>query len=123
MRLIVAGSRYLDDYALVSDTLDHLLQEFDPEDIECILCGKAKGADTFGEWYGTHHGIPITYYPADWDKYGKSAGYRRNADMAKNATHLVAFWDGESKGTKHMIDLAHKHGLEVTVIQYIIHTN
>ena len=59
--------------------------------------------------------IPCEKYPADWDKYGKSAGYRRNEQMADNADSLIALWDGRSRGTKHMIDIAHRKGLKVYV--------
>jgi len=59
---------------------------------------------------------------ADWDKYGKSAGYKRNEEMAIYSKEdngvLIAFWDEVSKGTKHMIDLANKHGLKVFVVKY-----
>lgn len=63
-------------------------------------------------------------FQADWDRYGKSAGYRRNAEMAKFASEegnkgvLIAFWDGESRGTKNMIDLAKRYGLKVHVVNY-----
>lgn len=64
-----------------------------------------KGADTLGERYAEEKNIEIVKMPADWDKFGKSAGYRRNESMAKIATHCICFWDGKSVGTKHMIDL------------------
>jgi hypothetical protein len=60
---------------------------------------------------------------ADWDTYGKSAGYRRNADMAKYSDAVVCFWDGVSKGTKHMIDLARQYGcFELLVVRYDLET-
>lgn len=55
---------------------------------------------------------------ADWDIYGKSAGYIRNAEMAKYADACVVFWDGKSRGTKHMIDLAKKEGIGLKVVNY-----
>jgi hypothetical protein len=57
----------------------------------------------------------VERYPADWERYGKSAGYRRNKEMALVAQALVAFWDGESLGTKHMIDIAHKYKLTIKI--------
>ena len=57
-------------------------------------------------------------FPADWDKYGKAAGYKRNGEMARNADALIAFWDGKSRGTKHMIDLAKKYDLQARVVMY-----
>ncbi|GAA4139709.1 hypothetical protein GCM10022216_18100 [Sphingobacterium kyonggiense] len=66
------------------------------------------------------NGIPIKQFPADWSQ-GKKAGYLRNKQMAKYATHLIAICDGESKGTKNIIDLANEHDLKVRVI--IINSN
>ena len=86
------------------------------------VCGKAKGADTLGEKFALKYGINIKYFPADWNKYGKSAGYKRNVEMAEYAKEdngiLVAFWDRKSKGTKHMIETAKHAGLKVFVLNY-----
>ena len=57
-------------------------------------------------------------YPAQWDKYGKRAGYRRNEQMAEVADGLIAFWDGQSKGTKHMIDIMTEKNLPTKVVRY-----
>ena len=117
MNLIVAGGRDFTDYHLLRTKLDHLLSNTDKEEVT-ILCGMARGADLLGKRYADENEIDVWEYPANWDKYGKQAGYLRNSDMADNATHLVAFWDGESRGTKHMIDLATKKCLVVRVIKY-----
>jgi len=93
----------------------------DDSDIE-IVSGRANGADRLGELFAKDYNLKIKYFPADWDLYGKSAGYRRNGDMAKYAAEdngvLVAFWDGKSKGTKHMIDTANKYKMKVYVVNY-----
>lgn len=112
MRTIVAGSRDFSDYKLLKGIL------LCYPDITTIVSGRARGADSLGERFALEQGIPIDLYPADWKKYGKSAGYRRNIEMAKNADRLVAFWDGESRGTKHMIDISEKEELEVYIINY-----
>lgn len=117
MRLIIAGGRDFNDYILAYRTLDNLLSNTPCENI-VILCGKARGGDTVGEQYALDHGIKIEYYIPDWDGIGKKAGIIRNMEMGDSATHLVAFWDGKSKGTKHMIDYATKKGLQVRVIKY-----
>jgi len=83
-----------------------------------VVSGTARGADKWGERYARRFNYIITKFPADWNKYGKSAGYIRNKQMAEYADHLIAFWDGESKGTKHMINLATKQGIIVDVIEY-----
>ena len=111
MRTIIAGSRSFTDYFKLVEALSHL-------DITCVISGGAKGADSLGEEYAKEKGIPIERYPAQWDLHGKSAGYKRNILMAEKAEALVAFWDGSSRGTKHMIDIARKKGLEIEVVRY-----
>lgn len=115
-RVIIAGSRVFDNYTYLKDSMDYLLQNINDEII--VVCGKARGADTLGEQYAKERGYAVRYFPADWDRYGKSAGYIRNEEMAKNADALVAFWDGKSRGTKSMIKLAHQYGLRVRVMNY-----
>lgn len=112
MKTIIAGGREFNDYKLVEETL------LNYNDVTEIVSGCARGADSLGEKFAMEHAIPIKKFPADWDKYGKSAGYRRNEQMAIYAEQLIAFWDGKSKGTKHMIDFAKKLGLKVSVIMY-----
>lgn len=80
-----------------------------------VLSGTARGADQLGERWAEDNGLPVERYPADWDRYGRSAGYRRNALMAFLADGLVALWDGRSPGTRSMIELATRRGLAVHV--------
>ena len=113
MKVIIAGSRTFNNYNLLCQNCDRALS-FQTE-IE-IVSGTANGADKLGEKYAKERGYLIKQFPANWDKYGKSAGYKRNEEMAKYADALIAFWDGKSKGTKHMIDLAKRHELKVMVV-------
>jgi len=112
MKVIIAGSRNFNDYNLLKSSCDNLLTQF--TNIE-IVSGTARGADKLGERYAREKGYSIKEFPANWS-LGKSAGYIRNDEMAKYADMLIAFWDGTSKGTKHMIDLANKRGIKVVVI-------
>jgi hypothetical protein len=114
-RVIIAGGRDFSDYDLLEKTMDNLLAN---KSEIVIVCGLARGADSLGEQYAKTKGYEINYYPAEWDKYGNQAGFIRNNQMAENADALVAFWNGESKGTKHMISAAHKHKLQVRVKRY-----
>ena len=114
MKIIVAGGRDFDDYAFLCRRLDYLFQKVRPT----IVCGEAKGADSLGRRYAEEMGLKIMSFPAQWEKYGKSAGYRRNEEMAQVADGLVAFWDGESKGTKHMIDRMTALGKPVKIVRY-----
>lgn len=114
-KVIVAGGRHFNNYELLKQKLDVLLSN--KEKVE-IVSGGAKGADSLGERYAKEKNLLLETKPADWDKHGNSAGYKRNKEMADYADALVAFWDGKSKGTKHMIDLAKKSNLAVRVIYY-----
>jgi len=121
MRVIIAGSRGFNDYELLTKKCDEIIYNEIAEDLE-FICGMARGADLLGKKYADQWGYIVKQFYPDWDKYGKSAGYRRNEEMAIYAKEdngvLIAFWDGISKGTKHMINLANKHGLRVYVVKY-----
>lgn len=118
IKVIVAGSRTFNDYELLKAELNILIAPnvFD-RDIE-IVSGCCKGADTLGEQYAKEYGFKVKKFPAEWATYGKKAAYLRNSHMAEYATHCVCFWDGESKGTKMMIDLAKANNLNTHVINY-----
>ena len=112
MKTIIAGSRSIDSLDLIFQVVNE--SKFN---ITTVVSGGARGVDQLGEQWAKMNNIPIDIYPANWDKYGKSAGYKRNTIMAMNADALIAIWDGESKGTKHMIDLAEKYGLKTFVFR------
>lgn len=107
MRVIIAGSRMC-SLTVCELSLIIVESKFNPS---VIISGGARGADALGEAWAAVTQTKCEKYPADWDKYGKSAGYKRNEQMASNADALIALWDGESKGTKHMIDIANKREL------------
>lgn len=110
VRVIIAGSRDITDPQVLLDAL----QEVDWQ-ITQVVCGMARGADKLGYDWAKANNIPIAEFPADWNRYGKSAGYKRNAEMAKNADALLALWDGQSRGTSNMIYLAACHHLKVHI--------
>lgn len=130
LRIIVAGGRDFKDYNLLSNTIMQYLEDVDdtgivsnPKQVK-FISGTARGADSLGEQFAYTWGYDVVRFPADWDTHGKSAGHRRNAEMAIYASEngndgvLIAFWDGRSRGTKHMIDLAARYGLDVHVVNY-----
>lgn len=128
LRVIIAGSRDFNDFPMLmskcTDILSGIANTNNNIDKVRIVSGTARGADQLGEQYAKLVGYEVSRFPADWNNLGKRAGYVRNAEMAKFAVKdgnygvLVAFWDGKSKGTKHMIDLANKHGLEVHIVNF-----
>jgi hypothetical protein len=67
------------------------------------ICGCASGADTAGEMWASSVNLQIYRHPAEWHKFGSGAGFIRNIRMAAISTHFLALWDGQSKGTAHMI--------------------
>ena len=117
-KIIIAGGRDFMDYNLLKEKTNKILQEKKVTHKIVIISGCARGADTLGLRYASENTFDVEEYPADWDKYGKKAGYLRNVEMAENANALIAFWDGKSKGTKHMIDIATERNLPIRVIRY-----
>ena len=104
-KVIIAGGRNFNDYELLKRKCDYYLSNINNGVNIVIISGCAIGADTLGEKYATEKNYYLEKHPADWDKYGKSAGYRRNKEMVDIASAAICFWDGKSKGTKHTIDL------------------
>lgn len=117
-KVIVAGSRGFSNYKLLKETCNSTLREKRKTHNVVIISGHAKGADTLGEMYANEEKLDLEIFPADWKKYGKSAGFRRNEQMAEFADALIAFWDGKSHGTEHMIKIAEEKGMKVKVVNY-----
>ena len=111
---IVAGSRSFQNYPRLEKELDRIRDQ-----IGEIVCGEAKGADTYGRIYAESHNIPVKSFPADWAAYGKAAGYFRNSEMAEYAHKAIIFWDGTSPGSRDMINKMQDAGKEVIVIKYL----
>lgn len=110
-RVAVIGSRDFDDYDLLSSTLNEL-------DFDVVVSGGARGADKLGEKYAEEHNKEKLIFLAEWNKYGKVAGYIRNQEIIDNCDEVVAFWDGRSPGTRHSIKLAKKKNIPVKIIKY-----
>lgn len=119
VRMIVCGGRDFSYTDYLFTKLDSLLQDYSNV---TLVAGAARGADKLAERYAEKRNIPIKVFPADWANKGPGAGYARNAEMLKYAQEayavVVAFWNGESHGTKHMIDLATKAGVDVHIYPY-----
>lgn len=98
MITIIAGSRSINDYNELLDALKKV-----PWVITEIVSGHASGVDMLGEQYAKENDLKLHLFKADWNKYGKRAGFIRNGEMAEYAGVLLAIWDGKSRGTKDMI--------------------
>ena len=114
MKVIIAGDRNFTDYDFVKEKLDYYLSDKTKSFI--IISGNARGVDSLGERYARENNLPLEVYPADWDKYGKSAGMIRNRQMADVADGLIAFPSFSSIGTKGMINEAKKRGLSIRIV-------
>ena len=119
-RVIIAGTRNFSNYELLKEKCDNILSTKRKDSNIVIVSGTAKGADRLGERYARERGFLLRRFPADWDKDGNKAGPIRNAKMADNADALIAFWDGTSRGTAHMIMTAKEKGLATRIINYKI---
>ena len=115
-KCIIAGSRDFDDYGFLGRELDKVFSKRKPTE---IVSGGCRGTDCLAVRYALERKIPFKVIPAEWDKYGRSAGPLRNIKMAEYGDALVAFWDGKSRGTKSMIEIARGMGLDNRIVRYI----
>lgn len=116
-KLIVAGGRDFNNRELFLKTMQQVEQELSEYSV-ALVSGMAKGADMMGYQFAKEQGITCHTFPADWNKHGKRAGYIRNQEMADFSDGLVAFWDGQSRGTKHMIETMKAQGKLVCIVEY-----
>lgn len=119
MRVLVTGSRNWTDRKAIEDELDYLYYDF-PFRHLTVVHGGARGADTIAAEWAAARGSHVTAerHPAEWERHGKSAGHRRNAEMvALGADICLAFPIGESRGTRGCIEMAKKAGIPVKVIE------
>ena len=117
--VVIAGGRGFADYELMTTRMDAVLKVHIESGYEItVISGTANGADKLGEQYAKDHGFKIVRMPAQWDTHGKSAGYKRNVEMADVCDEIVVFWDGISKGTKHMYDIGIRKSIPTYVVRY-----
>lgn len=109
MKVLVCGGRDYQDYESVRTELNKI------RDVTEIIHGGARGADTLGGRWAEENNIPVHRVDALWERYGKSAGYRRNVEMLEYNPDVVLAFPG-SKGTAMMIELAKKAGVEVICV-------
>jgi len=108
MRVAVVGSRGL----TVND-----LGKYLPEGTTEIISGGARGIDTCAREYAVSHGIKLTEFLPEYEKYGRAAPIKRNVTIIENSDIVLAFWDGKSPGTKFVINKCGDMGVEVKVIR------
>ncbi len=107
-RVVIAGCRNYNNYDEAKEYIDFCINEIREKYEIIFVSGGCRGSDSLGERYAEENGFKIERYPAQWEKYGRSAGPRRNEKMAQVSDYIICFWDGQSKGTKSMIEYAQK---------------
>jgi predicted Rossmann fold nucleotide-binding protein DprA/Smf involved in DNA uptake len=116
MILAIVGSRHFTNFDLLEQCINQMIQGTDQK-ITKIISGGAKGADHLAEKFAKKYGIEIIVHHADWEKYGKSAGPKRNTLIVDSCDVLVAFPSKDSRGTWDSVTKAKRVGKKV----YIFH--
>lgn len=118
-KVIIAGGRDFNNYDYLVTSMESVMASgLLKSNRLTIVSGRAQGADLLGERFAEDFGFFTELYPAKWKDLGRQAGFRRNEKMLEVADALVAFWDGCSHGTGHMIEIARRKGIPVWVFPY-----
>ena len=118
VKLMVFGGREFQNYEVMKAHILAIAKDMGPDKGISIVSGMARGADKLAVRIAEELGAKIYKFPADWNQYGKRAGFLRNTQMAEFADQGLAFWDGKSRGTKHSIGELEKFGKPVEVVLY-----
>jgi hypothetical protein len=110
-RCVISGSRDWEEFDHFYSRMDLYHQRW--KDRVVYISGLARGPDKMLVEWAKANDKDWVEFPADWDKHGKKAGYLRNQEMADHSTHAFAFWDGKSRGTKHMLDTCLRQKIHV----------
>lgn len=113
MKLAIVGSRDFNDYEKMCDFID---SKFDLRDIDTIISGGAKGADSLAEQFAKQFNFNLIVHKPEWKKYGKAAGPMRNKLIIEDADAVVAFPTISSKGTHSSMELARKANKRLEVM-------
>ena len=115
MKVAIVGSRNFTDYAKLEG---FVLSKVTLQDIDLVISGGASGADGLAEKFAYKHNLKKLIFKAEWDRFGKSAGFIRNKSIVNEADIVIAFWDGYSPGTKMTIELTKEKNKPVYVLMF-----
>lgn len=118
MKIAVVGSRSIKDEKMVHAFMEECIN-WQKDDV--VVSGGAKGVDHFAETFADKHDLETLIFTAQWDVYGKAAGFIRNEDIIKACDLCICVWDGESHGAKHDIELCKKFKKPICI--YNLKTN
>lgn len=122
--LLIAGSRSFNNFSLLARVCDKFIQRKASNKEIIIIEGGAKGTDSLAKRYARERKYECVEFSAEWDKFGKTAGFRRNKEMHDYINSYpnracICFWDGKSKGTAHNFDLARKNETPLLIYNFI----
>lgn len=118
MKVALVGSRTFSNYEMMCAFIERSLSDTEFSSIETVVSGGARGADTLAEQYARENGLELIVFPAEWERYGRKAGPLRNVKIIQECDLCFAFWDGQSRGTKHDIDLCKKMGKKCYICMF-----
>lgn len=113
-KIAVVGSRDFNDYEYLKS---RLLKHFKNDDV--LVSGGCRGADKLAERFANEYDFSTEIFPAEWDKYGRIAGFKRNKLIVEASDIVIAFFDGKSAGTNSTIKLAQDSGKTVKIYYYL----
>lgn len=108
LKVVICGGRDFYGSEVFTEFVDDCLAEIKKDHKITVLSGHCSGVDTMAEEYAKANGYEVRIFPAEWARYGKVAGPKRNLQMANEADTVIAFWNGSSRGTGNMIETAKK---------------
>ncbi len=125
IRVLIAGCRNFNDYKTAKSYIDMCISRIRKSGQIIIVSGGANGADKLAERYAAENNFKCEVFLPDWQKFGRSAGPKRNSEMVKVSDFVICFWDKKSNGTKSTIELSKKHNkpLRVKIIQTSLQDN
>ena len=118
-KIVIAGCRNYYNYDEAKAYLDDCLVDINSKNDIIILSGAANGSDKLGVRYALENNFRVELFLPEWDKCGKSAGPKRNKLMAQACDYVICFWDGESSGTRSMIDYAKEYNKPLYIKMFI----
>ena len=115
MKVIIAGGSTFDSIDYMNVCLDDMVDE-----IEVVVSGRGYGADALAEVFAIRNGLDLELFPANWGKYGANAGYDRWVRVfeTQNIDEIILFWNGKSKGTKTLKELAKVYNVPCEMFYY-----
>lgn len=115
--VVVSGSRSWSDSEAIQREFDAWESAVQPQSVRFIH-GAARGADRLAAYEAARRGWHVEALPAMWEVYGRRAGIVRNLEMLdENPAHVFIFWDGQSRGTKHVIDEVQRRRQSYSIVR------